>query len=85
MYTHDPTKQPTPPDPDYTRCKLWAEYLNDDQEIGCSTDLVFEYTFDHVELMVVVTMIEGYGYDKDQAEDMVLNYLNITKAQFEYL
>jgi hypothetical protein len=63
---------------------LWAEYLDENEDLAVATELCFEYSFDPYWNCRVV-MVSGFEYNKEEAQEMVLDYLRINHAEFEYL
>jgi hypothetical protein len=79
----DPRTFPTPTEPKWTAGHIWAEYLNDDQEIAVSTDLVFEYYWGPF-MELKVCLLSGYGYDVEQAQEIIHHHFNTLTITFEY-
>jgi hypothetical protein len=63
---------------------LWAEYLDENEDLAVATELCFEYSrdaFGHYQVL----MVSGFEYNQEEAQEMVLDYLKVNHAEFEYL
>lgn len=63
---------------------LWAEYLDDKEDLAVATELCFEYALDAFGYYQVL-MVSGFEYNREEAQEMVLDYLKVNHAVFEYL
>jgi hypothetical protein len=79
----DPRFHPTPPEPEWTVCEFDDVFINEDGR-DVPTTIRFEYSVDF-DATVTIMLIDGYQFDIEQAQEMVLNYMKITKAEFNHL
>lgn len=78
----DPRTFPTPVEPEWKADQIWAWFYGDDEEPVFLHNLVFEYHIEGGDY--TIQMLDGFQYDREQAEEIVLNHLKINNADFIY-
>lgn len=78
----DPRTFPTPPEPEWKADSIKALFLDEAGDEDEWFTINFEYARNTDGYQIY--MIDGYQYDQDQAEEIVLNHLKINKAEFIY-
>jgi hypothetical protein len=78
----DPRTFPTPPDPEWKEESIEALFLDEAGDEDEWHTITFGY-FLNIDGYTIY-MHDGYQYDQDQAEEIVLNHLKINKAEFTY-
>jgi hypothetical protein len=78
----DPRTFPTPVEPEWKADHISALFLDEVGEEDEFFTVEFEYSRNTEGYQIY--MIDGYQYDQDQAEEIVLNHLKINRAEFIY-